>query len=140
MAYILIVDDDVDLANAEAVFLRSEGYEVEIITDPTMAIQSIEKRRPDCILLDVMFPENASGGFDLARLIASKFVRSKPIPVLMLTAVNDRFSLGFTNKDIDPEWFPIMEFMDKPMEFSVLKSTVALLLEQAAKVREPKEK
>jgi hypothetical protein len=54
---------------------------------------------PDALILDVMFPENPSGGFELARSIRKKWGE---IPVLMLTAVNQQFPLGFSGKDIDP--------------------------------------
>ena len=72
-----------------------------------------------------MFPENPSAGFELARAIRRKF---DPIPTLMLTAVNQQFPLGFSNKDIDPTWLPITDFVEKPVDFGVLCEKVAKLL------------
>ena len=52
----------------------------------------------------------------------------KNIPILMLTAINTKFPLGFGSKDIDEDWMPITEFMEKPVDFDVLREKVAKLL------------
>jgi hypothetical protein len=46
----------------------------------------------------------------------------------MLTAVNQQFPLGFSDKDIDPSWLPVSEFVEKPVEFPVLLEKVAQML------------
>jgi DNA-binding response OmpR family regulator len=130
MAYILIIDDDPDIANASAKVLQSEGHEVEMVLVPEDAEQSIEKRRPDLIVLDVMFPGNASGGFEFARWLANKSKEAKqpPIPVVMASAINQKVPFGFSNSDIDDAWLPVSEFMEKPIDFEILKSKVRFLL------------
>jgi DNA-binding response OmpR family regulator len=135
MAYILIIDDDPDLANASAAVLRSEGHEIEMQLMPEDAMKSMEKRRPDLIVLDVMFPGNASGGFDLARWISRTFKENKikPVPVLMVSAINQKAPFGFSNNDIDDAWLPVAEFMEKPVDFEVMKTKVRHLLGHAEK-------
>ena len=136
MAYVLIVDDDEDFASAVAAVLRGAGHEVGIELDPQSGLASIEGRRPDLVILDVMFPEDASAGFELARTIRHYSEKVKDIPVLMLTAVNQRFPLGFTPNDIDESWMPVADFLEKPVDFDVLRSKVAALLSKAkAKAR-----
>jgi CheY-like chemotaxis protein len=76
-------------------------------------------------VLDVMFPEDSSGGFHLARDLRRKHGN---MPVLMLTAVNRQFPLGFSNKDIDPKWLPVTEFLEKPVDLKVLREKVDRLL------------
>jgi DNA-binding response OmpR family regulator len=73
-----------------------------------------------------MFPENPSAGFELARALRGT---SPGVPILMLTAVNQQFPLGFSNKDIDSTWLPIAEFLEKPVDFAVLKAKVRQLLQ-----------
>jgi two-component system OmpR family response regulator len=128
MSYILVIDDDPDLANASATVLAADGYETAIQLDIEEAKKAIEARRPDLVLLDVMFPGNASGGFDLARWIAQKSVNGNRIPVLMLSAINQKIPLGFSNQDIDAEWMPVSEFLEKPVDFDALKSKVKAIL------------
>jgi hypothetical protein len=43
----------------------------------------------------------------------------------MLTAVNQQFPLGFSNKDIDPNWLPVTDFVEKPVDFAVLKEKLS---------------
>jgi DNA-binding response OmpR family regulator len=128
MAYLLIVDDDEDFANSIATVLRTEGHDIQIELDTDDAMQSMENKSPDLVILDVMFPEDPSAGFELARRMRHKSEKLKSVPVLMLTAVNTRFPLGFGPKDIDERWLPVTDFLEKPVDFDVLRSKVAKLL------------
>lgn len=121
MAYLLLVDDDVDFAQAVATVLRAQGHEVELEHESERALPRIQARRPDAVILDVMFPENDTAGFEVARAIRRT---CGPLPVLLLTGVNQRFPLGFSNQDLDPNWLPASDFLEKPVDFAVLISKV----------------
>jgi CheY-like chemotaxis protein len=125
MAYILIVDDDVDFAGAVRTVLESQGHETAVETEADRAIPRIAERRPDAIVLDVMFPENDTAGFEVARTIRRKF---GDLPVLLLTAVNQSFPLGFSNRDLDPTWLPAAAFVEKPVDFKLLCEKMSALL------------
>ena len=130
MAYVMIVDDDDDFAAAASTILRNAGHEVQIELDTESATKSMEKRPPELVILDVMFPEDASAGFELARTMRHYNEKLKDIPVLMLTAVNAKFPLGFGSRDIDDNWLPVSDFLEKPVDLDVLRGKVdALLLE-----------
>ena len=105
--------------------LRSRGYETAIETDCGKTLDRIRERRPDAIILDVMFPENDTAGFEVARAIRRTFGE---LPVLLLTAVNQSFPLGFSNKDLDPTWLPAVGFLEKPVDFDHLCAKVAEIL------------
>jgi DNA-binding response OmpR family regulator len=125
MGNIMIIDDDIDLAEVTARVLRTEGHSVVVHLDTDTAFEKLKENRPDLVILDVMFPGNSSGGFDLARKIAKE---AQNIPILMLTAVNSHFQLDFSAGDIDQEWMPVTDFMEKPVDFEVMKKTVQSLL------------
>ena len=130
MAYLLIVDDDEDFVSAAATVLRNAGHEVHFELTIKSAGKSMEDRRPDLIILDVMFPESSSAGFELARKICHKKSPLKNIPILMLTAVNAQFPLGFGTQDIDESWLPVEDFLEKPVDLDVLSKKVTEMLEK----------
>ena len=127
MAYLLIVDDDLDFATAVSRVLSAEGHETAIETDAEKAVERIEARRPDAVILDVMFPENDTAGFEVARTINRTF---GPLPVVLLTAVNQQFPLGFSPQDLDAKWLPAVDFLEKPIDFALLSATVRRVLTQ----------
>ena len=128
MAYVMIVDDDQDFAETIALVIRNEGHEVQNKYDTESAFQSMQDRTPDLVLLDVMFPEDSSAGFELARTMRHENEKLKNVPILMLTAINAKFPLGFGPNDIDSEWMPVTDFLEKPVDFDVLREKVAKLL------------
>ncbi|MCP4454148.1 MAG: response regulator, partial [Planctomycetes bacterium] len=69
MAYVLIIDDDEDFSNAAAIELREAGYEVAEELSIEGGQASIAARKPDILLLDVMFPEDSSAGLKLAQTL-----------------------------------------------------------------------
>ena len=131
MAYILIIDDDLDFALSVANALRIQGHEPQVETDHEQAIGRMERRRPDLVILDVMFPENSCGGFELARAMRHHHEGFKDVPILMLTAVNTQFPMGFGSRDIDKNWLPVTSYVEKPIDLNVLRQKVELLLHQA---------
>lgn len=125
MAYLLIVDDDPEFASSVATVCQADGHEVVTVNTPADALTSVAQRRPDGILLDVMFPEDPTAGFQIAREVRRKFGE---IPILLLTAVNQEFPLGFSHKDYDANWLPVADFVEKPVDFAVLREKVKKLL------------
>jgi DNA-binding response OmpR family regulator len=128
VAYVLIVDDDSDFAAAVGTILRKQGYETGIETDCGKTIARIQERRPDAVILDVMFPENDTAGFEVSRSIRRNFGE---LPVLLLTAVNQSFPLGFSSKDLDPTWLPAANFLEKPVDLAILCEKVSEILARA---------
>lgn len=79
--YILVVDDD-RFANTLVQFVLSkEGYEVEIADNPRWALQMIEKREPDLLILDVMMPYIS--GFEFSAKLREE---GYEIPLIFITA------------------------------------------------------
>lgn len=84
--YILVVDDDPDLVETVAMMLESKGCEVGKAYDGIEGEESIKKRRPDLVILDIMMPRK--DGYVLCNELKSN-EETKDIPVILLTAVGE---------------------------------------------------
>jgi two-component system response regulator MtrA len=80
---VLVVDDDVALAEMLGIVLRGEGFEATFCSDGAQAVQAFRDSRPDIILLDLMLP--GMDGIDVCRAIRQE----SGVPIVMLTAKTD---------------------------------------------------
>jgi class 3 adenylate cyclase len=84
---VLVVDDD----EANRMLLRdpleTHGYEIIEAENGEQALQKVEQRPPDVILLDVMMPR--LDGFEVCRRL-KKDARTAHIPILIVTALSER--------------------------------------------------
>lgn len=71
--YILIVEDEQDLADALKEHLQKKGHETKIVSTAEDALSSLEEKIPDLILLDIVLP--GMNGFDF--LDSTQDVREK---------------------------------------------------------------
>jgi DNA-binding response OmpR family regulator len=79
--YILVVDDD-HFANTLVQFvLTKEGYEVETADNPRGAMQMIQRREPDLLILDVTMPY--LNGFEFSSKLRDE---GYEIPLIFMTA------------------------------------------------------
>ncbi|MDD7765862.1 MULTISPECIES: response regulator transcription factor [Anaerococcus] len=85
MSRILIVEDELDLANIIKDYLEKEIYEVEICTEGDKAIEIFDKFKPSLVILDLMLP--GMNGYEICQNIRIK----STIPILILSAKIDEF-------------------------------------------------
>ena len=79
-AKIMVIDDEPAIGNLLIYQLQEYNYQVVYISDALIAIQCLERERPDLILLDVMMP--TISGWDLCREIRN----GSDVPIIMITA------------------------------------------------------
>ena len=132
MASITVIDDDVELADNVAALLRRYEHKVSTLSDTAGAQEALSQNMPDLLILDVMFPDNATAGFDLARELR-RSPETRSLPIILLTGVNQEFPLDFSATDIDSTWMPVQDFVEKPFDIDVLAKKVADLLGQDGK-------
>ena len=84
--YVLVVDDDPDLVETVAMMLESKGCEVGKAYDGIEGEESINARRPDLVILDIMMPRK-DGYLLCAEMKAND--QTGDIPVILLTAVGE---------------------------------------------------
>ncbi|MGI6701690.1 MAG: response regulator transcription factor [Christensenellales bacterium] len=80
MKRILIIEDDLNIAELEKDYLEVVGYEVLIVNDGKTGLKYALEKEYDLIILDLMLPE--CDGFDVCR----KIREVKDTPILMVTA------------------------------------------------------
>lgn len=78
---ILVVEDDIELQNLVAGRLREEHYDVDTASTGTEALQRIEARVPDLVILDIMLPE--IDGLEVCRRLRGQHPL---LYIIMLTA------------------------------------------------------
>lgn len=83
---VLVVDDDTGMRELVRVQLEREGYSVQEAASATEGLASIEARRPELILLDVMMPH--VDGWEMLRQIQERYGVGS-IPVLLFSGQVD---------------------------------------------------
>lgn len=79
---ILVVDDEPNIREVVELYLRRDGFEVEVVGDGAAALAAVERKRPDLMVLDLMLP--VLGGIQVTRALRQGDERD--IPIIMLTA------------------------------------------------------
>jgi len=118
-ATLLIVDDETNNRNVIVAQLKHEGYTIMTAASGEEALELIDQRLPDLVLLDVMMP--GISGFDVAEILKSE-ERTANIPIIMITALGDSNSrlTGLTNG--------VEEFLTKPVARAELVMRIRNLL------------
>ncbi len=83
MRKILLVEDDVNLAELIRIYLISEDWQIKILNNGTEALKELKYSSYDLVLLDLLLPD--MNGFDICRNIRKK----STVPIIMLTALED---------------------------------------------------
>lgn len=113
---ILVVDDELTIAESVAARLRAEGFTVALAHDGPAAVAAASTFEPDLVVLDIMLP--GFDGLEVCRRIQAE----RSVPVLMLTARTDEtdqlIGLGVGADD----------YLTKPFSLRVLTARVHALL------------
>jgi PleD family two-component response regulator len=86
-ARLLVVEDDVDIANMLKIYFSSLGYDVDVAGRGTEALEKTRQIMPHLIVLDIMLPD--IDGYEVCRTLRTN-TRSSHIPVIFLTQKDER--------------------------------------------------
>jgi two-component system copper resistance phosphate regulon response regulator CusR len=111
--HILVVEDEVAIADFLERGLRAEGYSVTAVHDGEASLEPGMIERSDLVILDVMLP--GRDGLEVLREIRA---RAPSLPVLMLTA---RGSVGDKVAGLDGG---AIDYLTKPFSFEELTARV----------------
>lgn len=84
---ILIVEDDLDVAEMLEAYFRVQGYQVSSVNWGEDAVKSCRKDLPDLVILDIRLPD--IDGFEVARRLRKNH-RTAGIPIIFLTEKRTR--------------------------------------------------
>ena len=87
MSKLLLVEDDETIVENLCVFLQQEGFFVESVFGQKQAIELLEEKYYDLVLLDISLADG--NGF----AICSYIKQNTDIPVIFLTASGDEYSV-----------------------------------------------
>ncbi len=123
---LLVIEDEVDLADALARGLRKQGYAVDVAADGEQGWELAEVNEYDLVILDLNLP--GVDGLEVCRRLRA----SRPhLLILMLTARShpaDRV----TGLDLGAD-----DYLVKPFHFEELGARIRALLRRDLRVREP---
>jgi DNA-binding response OmpR family regulator len=121
---VLVVEDEVDLADAVARGLRREGYAVDVAYDGDEALDKLSINEYDVICLDLNLP--GTDGIEVTRRLREERVGPTAPRVLMLTARDQpRDRVIGLDEGAD-------DYLIKPFDFDELKARVRALLRRDA--------
>lgn len=81
---VLLVEDDTDLSQLIMGRLSEEGYQTRHVEEGTKALEAVEEKTPDLVLLDIMLP--GLDGLEVCRRLRAKHPL---LYIMMLTARTD---------------------------------------------------
>jgi len=116
---ILCVDDERDVTELVAFHLSKAGYAVNTAASGREALDSVQRRKPDLIVLDLMLPD--IDGFGVCEILRRQ-TTTATIPIVILTAwaTKDARHLGLELGALD--------YLTKPFSPKELVQRVARLL------------
>jgi CheY-like chemotaxis protein len=121
MSKILIIDDDADIVEVMRLVLEKSGHKVSTAVDGNDGLAKARAGKPDVIILDVMMP--GLDGFEVARELKGDD-QTRNISILVLTAIKDKMGFDFQKEGSDPNWLPVDDYCDKPLDYEVLLEKV----------------
>ena len=116
-ANILVVDDDASVANALRRFLDNEGHTSRIVNGVAEALDAIEQRRPDLVMMDIRMP-----GLDGMAGLDQMQSRFAGLCVVMMTGY------GTSQTSIDAMRAGAFDYVTKPPDLDVLRRVIARAL------------
>ncbi|MCI9540896.1 MAG: response regulator transcription factor [Lachnospiraceae bacterium] len=120
MNRVLVVEDEPEIQELLAAYLRSEGYMVTIAGDGVSALDKFHSIPCNLVLLDIMLPK--IDGFGVCKLIRQE----SDVPIIMLTALDSEIEQlrGFKLK--------IDDYVTKPFSIPILLQKIAAVLRRSS--------
>jgi two-component system OmpR family response regulator len=120
---VLVVDDEEHITELVSMGLTYNGFDVERVASGRAALDAVERKRPDLIVLDVMLPD--LDGFEVARRLRQSEGAGTRVPVIFLTARDA------TQDKVDGLRLGSDDYVTKPFSIEELIERVRAVLRRA---------
>lgn len=127
---VLLIDDDINVAELHKKALNSDGMNTLILSDPMQTLNKINEFKPELILLDMHMPE--CSGIEVAVIIRQNSEHDE-IPIIFLSAEQD-VSLRMLAIKCGSD-----DFISKPVNLDYLKRAVQARIEKSRKLSETRD-
>jgi len=125
---ILVVEDDINIAELIRLYLEKDNFEVCLSHDGVAALNSFKSFSPDLILLDIMLPKLDGWG------VCREIRKESSVPIIMLTAKDDTFD-KVMGLDLGAD-----DYISKPFEMKEVIARIHAVLRRIPKKEESESK
>ena len=125
---VLVVEDDINIAELLRLYLQKDGFEVSHAADGGKAVEMAKEIQPDLVLLDIMLP--VMDGWQVCRELR----KTMKMPIIMLTAK------GETEDKVSGLEMGADDYIVKPFEVKELLARVHAVLRRTGDDGKPKSK
>jgi PleD family two-component response regulator len=120
---ILIVEDDIDLAEMLNAYFRVQGYDVLTAAWGEDAVRISQQNTPDIVLLDIRLPD--IDGYEVCRRMRTQR-RTENLPIIFLTERRDRID------KLQGLELGVVDYITKPFDIQELRLRVRNALRRAS--------
>ena len=116
MAHVLVIEDEVQIRDNLARFLRLEGHQVTVARDGVEGLEAVRATHPDLVICDFMMPR--MHGFEvLAQLQADTTLRRPAFIMVSASAEPERLQQALA--------LGACAYVTKPFELAALRELLA---------------
>ncbi|MCG2617022.1 response regulator transcription factor [Terrimonas sp. NA20] len=123
---ILLVEDEVRIADTLRMGLGENGYDVEVAYDGQIGWRMFQTKRFNLLILDINLP--GITGYELTKMVRAQ---NENVPIIMLTA------LSSLDDKIEGYDAGADDYIIKPFEFKELLMKIRVLMRRTADVQAP---
>ena len=116
---VLVVEDDINIAELLRLYLQKDGFEVSHAADGGKAVEMAKEIQPDLVLLDIMLP--VMDGWQVCRELR----KTMKMPIIMLTAK------GETEDKVSGLEMGADDYIVKPFEMKELMARINAVLRRS---------
>src|SRR5437870_12448026 len=83
---VLIADDQPDVLEALRLLLKTEGYQIELVSSPAGVLNALDAREFDVVLMDLNYARDTTSGQEGLDLLSRIQALDSTLPVVVMTA------------------------------------------------------